>query len=178
MRIISGEFKSRKLFSPSGKEKVRPTTDRAKESLFNIITNFFDPEGTKIIDLFCGSGAIGLEFISRGAKRCVFVDYNVSTVRKNVDALGVGDRCLLVKDGVLDYIRYDIEADLIFADPPYDYKNYKELLELASVQNCYFILEHCGELEEGVEFQEKILKEKKIGVTCFTFFDFRIQTGM
>lgn len=174
MRIISGKYKSRQLISPGKDDRVRPTTDRAKESLFNLIINFFDPEGSKVIDMFCGSGSIGLEFISRGADRSIFIDKDIIAVSKNVKALGVEDKCLIVKHCCLDYIRYPISTDLIFADPPYNYEDLNELITLASAQDCYFILEHSGDLVLTNEIKEKVIKEKKIGITNFTFFDFRI----
>ncbi|CAN5540071.1 16S rRNA (guanine(966)-N(2))-methyltransferase RsmD [soil metagenome] len=171
MRIISGIYKSRKIIPPKGGDIVRPTSDRAKETLFNTVSNFFEFEGARVVDLYCGSGAIGLEFISRGAKRCVFVDENVETVSRNVEALGCGDRSLIMKDCCLSYIKYEIEADLIFADPPYSYRVYEELLNLVSKQKCYFILEHSGDVKIPEKLKKKIFKEKKEGIAMFTFFD-------
>lgn len=172
MRIISGKYKSRKLFSPDEELPVRPTSDRAKETLFNIIQNFFDPEGKRVADLYCGSGAIGLEFISRGAKRCVFVDKDVRAVSKNINAIGCGEQSLIIKDCCLEYIKVEVDVDLIFADPPYDYPDQAEMLRLVSSQKCYFILEHSKDLILDEKLKKKVFKEKKIGITTFTFFDF------
>ena len=72
MRVISGEYRGRRLLEPSGKN-VRPTTDQVKEAVFNIIQ--FDIEGRRVLDLFAGTGQMGIEALSRGARECVFVDY-------------------------------------------------------------------------------------------------------
>ena len=90
MRIISGNYKGTKL-SSFDEKNIRPTSDRAKETLFNILNNLMDFEGMKCLDLFCGSGALGLEMISRGAESCVFVDKNIDAVKKMLHT------CLLMR---------------------------------------------------------------------------------
>lgn len=91
MRIITGSKRGKKLVTLEG-EQVRPTTDRVKESLFNILQ--FQLEGRKFLDLFAGSGQIGLEALSRGAALCVFVDSakeSIRVVEKNIQSTGLGD---------------------------------------------------------------------------------------
>lgn len=93
MRIVGGEFKGRKLAAPSG-QNTRPTTDRTRESLFNILAHRSDVEleGARVLDLFAGSGALGFEALSRGGAYCVFVDTDASArgvIRDNVEALGL-----------------------------------------------------------------------------------------
>ena len=99
MRIIGGKFSGRPIAAPKGRE-TRPTADRARESLFNILVHKdeFDIEGARVIDLFAGSGALGLEAISRGAEFCLFVDTDAGArgaIRDNIDALGLFGRTRL-----------------------------------------------------------------------------------
>ncbi len=82
MRIISGIYKSR-ILKPPASNKVRPTSDRAKETLFNVLSNIVDLDGITCIDLFCGTGNLGLESISRGSAKCYFVDTDIKLVLLN-----------------------------------------------------------------------------------------------
>ncbi|MBX3388190.1 MAG: 16S rRNA (guanine(966)-N(2))-methyltransferase RsmD [Phycisphaeraceae bacterium] len=123
MRIIAGEFRSRKLFTPPDAEVTRPIPDRVKESLFGLLRGHI--EGSEIFDGFAGTGAIGLEALSRGAKHVVFVEQNrqiARVLKQNIDMLNVGDRVGLVQSDVLGMgaiSRCPREARVIFLDPPY-----------------------------------------------------------
>ena len=93
MRVISGKYRGKRLFAPEGKF-VRPTTDRIKETVFNILSSKNDFEGAYILDLFAGSGALGIEALSRGAKSAVFIDNSAESVkyiRANIQKLGTVD---------------------------------------------------------------------------------------
>lgn len=120
MRIITGTHRGKKLLTLEG-EQVRPTTDRVKESLFNILQ--FQLEGRRFLDLFAGSGQIGLEALSRGAAHCVFVDAakeSVRVVEKNIQSTGLGDRAKVVNLDFAAYLRTCRERfDIAFLDPPY-----------------------------------------------------------
>ncbi len=125
MRIIAGEFKGRKLNVPRGNE-MRPTLDRVKESLFSMLGE--NVVGARVLDLFCGSGALGLEALSRGAERAVLVDISRHArlaVRKNVETLAIGDRVAFLGIDVCRALRKLAAREdkptfeLIFADPPY-----------------------------------------------------------
>ena len=120
MRIITGTHRGKKLLALEG-EQVRPTTDRVKESLFNILQ--FQLEGRRFLDLFAGSGQIGLEALSRGAAHCVFVDAakeSVRVVEKNIQSTGLGDRAKVVNLDFAAYLRTCRERfDIAFLDPPY-----------------------------------------------------------
>jgi 16S rRNA (guanine966-N2)-methyltransferase len=123
MRIISGAFKGRKLASFPG-VATRPTTDRVRESIFNIITSSI--EAAVILDLFAGTGALGLEALSRGAASAVFIDVSESagkTIRKNIAACGVATRARVIRwNAVKNLNCLDPENgafDLVFMDPPY-----------------------------------------------------------
>ncbi len=123
MRIIGGEFKRKRLYGPSEKMPTRPIPDLVKEALFNLLRGHV--EGQECYDGFAGSGAIGLEAISRGAKRCVFIerDKNVMQVlQKNIDHVGAGERAEPVKAdalGAAALARCPRPVHLIFFDPPY-----------------------------------------------------------
>jgi 16S rRNA (guanine966-N2)-methyltransferase len=96
---------------------VRPTSDRAREALFSILG---DISGARVLDLFCGTGALGIEAVSRGAANAVLVDSDPRLARRNVDALGLGDRCEVVRSDALRYLaKPGDKFDLILCDPPY-----------------------------------------------------------
>jgi len=120
MRVISGSARGRKLKEPGG-FKIRPTSDKVKESVFNIIQ--FDIEGRRVLDLFAGSGQYGIEALSRGAKSVAFVDSasdSVKLVRENLKICGFTDLTSVYARDALRYLESDEKYDLIFIDPPYD----------------------------------------------------------
>lgn len=123
MRIIAGEFRSRKLHTPPDAEVTRPIPDRVKESVFMLLRGHI--EGSEIFDAFAGTGAIGLEALSRGARRVVFVEQNrqiAQVLRRNIEMLGVEDRCELVQSDALGtgaLARCPSPVRLAFFDPPY-----------------------------------------------------------
>lgn len=123
MRVISGTLKGRKLVSFRGRH-IRPTADRVREALFNILS--FSWEGKDVLDLFAGTGGLGIEALSRGASSAVFVEHHPqarAVLEKNVDALALGSRCHIIKLGVEEGIRHFTRKkqsfDVIFLDPPY-----------------------------------------------------------
>lgn len=120
MRVITGSARGRKLKQPSGWE-TRPTTDRVKESVFNIIQ--FQVEGRRVLDLFAGTGQMGIEALSRGAREATFVDNRmemIKLIRENVQHCGFGDRANVVSKDALDFLTMARQQyDLIFLDPPY-----------------------------------------------------------
>ena len=121
MRIISGSSGGRRLFSLPGLD-TRPTTDKVKESLFNILAPYIGG-GECVLDLFAGSGALGLECLSRGADTAVFVEKNpaaANIVRKNIELLGYGEKSRIVRGDYLKYLAACSQKfDLVFIDPPY-----------------------------------------------------------
>jgi 16S rRNA (guanine966-N2)-methyltransferase len=127
MRIVAGAFRGRKLVSPAGRS-TRPTADRARQALFDVLEHApwsNGLEGARVIDLFAGSGALGIEALSRGASFCLFVDSGAdasAAIAANVDRLGLGRRARLARrDATRLGSRPDSEApfDLAFLDPPY-----------------------------------------------------------
>jgi 16S rRNA (guanine966-N2)-methyltransferase len=121
MRVIAGELGGRKLQTPAG--GVRPTSDRVREALFQRLGDFAD---ARVLDLYAGSGALGIEALSRGAARAVFVERSaraVAVVRANLAQLGIADRARVVHADAIAAIRSLARGserfDLVFADPPY-----------------------------------------------------------
>lgn len=128
MRVISGSIRGRKLKTPENYD-IRPTTDNVKESLFNIIQ--FDIEGRRVLDLFAGTGQLGIECLSRGADSVVFIDQSreaVKIIKENLKACGLSAPVL--QQEALSYLRGCGSFDLIFVDPPYDSGLYEPVLNV------------------------------------------------
>lgn len=163
MRIISGKRKGLKLFSPSGKN-TRPTEDRIKESLFNILGNVSD---SIVLDLFSGTGNIGLEFLSRGAKEVYLVENNklsLDTIKKNIDKINLPGIKLLSLDylNALTKLKKDnIKFDYVYIDPPYEKINLYE-------KSLKFIL------EEDIFVDSLIILETKDGLIIDNINNFNI----
>jgi 16S rRNA (guanine966-N2)-methyltransferase len=136
MRIIAGRFKGRTLHGPPA-QGVRPTSDRLRETLFNLVD--VESPGCRVLDAFAGTGAIGLEALSRGATQIVFVDRDpraLAVVRRNVDACGAGNACVIIRSdflGLSRQLRGDPPFDLVLLDPPYDFRELDAALTEAAV---------------------------------------------
>jgi 16S rRNA (guanine966-N2)-methyltransferase len=149
MRIIAGRFRRKSLRSPKG-HLTRPTTDRTRESLFHLVESRMTLEGADVLDLFAGTGALGLEALSRGAVAVTFVELQgpvLAYARENARALGVEDHCVFLRADAVEYLRRysGPPFDLILADPPYDLPELPQLPELALPlvkPHGLFILEH------------------------------------
>jgi 16S rRNA (guanine966-N2)-methyltransferase len=158
MRIVAGRFRGKALLSPSD-ESIRPTADRVRESLFNILSSRFGVsfDGLKVLDLFAGTGALGLEALSRGAAHVTFVDTSAESrglIRDHIEAFGAG--------GVAKLLRRDATAlgvagtlgpfDLVFLDPPYGQRFGEKAL--ASLLNGKWLAEDATVvLEESAEVE-------------------------
>lgn len=126
MRVITGSARGRKLKTPENYD-IRPTTDNVKESVFNIIQ--FDIEGRRVLDLFAGTGQLGIECLSRGASSAVFVDQSreaVKIVKDNLKACGLTGT--VVQADAMSFLRTCGKFDIIFVDPPYDSDLYESVL--------------------------------------------------
>ncbi len=126
MRIISGTNKGKKLYAPEGMS-VRPTSDKIKEAVFNMI-GYIDEE-SKVLDLFAGSGNVGIEFLARGANTCYFVDFShksLSFVKKNLELCNFKEKSKVIlsdyEKAIINLSNNNEKFDYIFADPPYDLK--------------------------------------------------------
>jgi hypothetical protein len=179
VRVISGSARGLKLNTP-GDDRVRPTTDRVKESMFNIVQDWvYD---SQVLDLFAGSGALGIEALSRGASQAVFCDNSLDSIKiikSNIEKARVVDRSQIVSGDFKRCLR-DMEAknqsfDMIFVDPPY----YKGLFEevLDTIRSCKIlkkdgivIVEHDAKRPIGQVEGLEVYKEKKYGITMLTFY--------
>ena len=156
MRVIAGEFRSRKLKTLPGLD-TRPTPDRLRESLFSILSPRFP--GTVFLDGYAGTGAVGIEALSRGARRCIFIEKSRAAsevIRENLASLGIADRAE-VFTGKTAWVLEHKTADIVFLDPPYALeREYEQTLELLGrkhsgltvVQHAsrFALLEEYGEL--------------------------------
>ncbi|MEX2595881.1 MAG: 16S rRNA (guanine(966)-N(2))-methyltransferase RsmD [Salibacteraceae bacterium] len=174
MRIISGRFKGRKLIAPK-KIRARPTTDFAKESLFNILHSQIDWKSTHFLDLFAGIGSITIEAASRGVQHVTSIDNNPTAVKWIHSTLVDLDflEHTVIKSDALKWISSNKEVfPLVFADPPYEYDYYETLIE-SVLKKCLmngglFILEH----RRNISFEEhaNFAEDRKYGEVKFTFF--------
>ena len=127
MRVITGSARGRRLATPENYD-IRPTTDNVKESIFNIIQ--FDIEGRKVLDLFAGTGQLGIECLSRGAESATFVDENKEAIRIVKDNLKTCQlKGTVIQSDAITFLRNCGKFDVIFVDPPYDSKLYKPVLD-------------------------------------------------
>lgn len=175
MRIISGKYKSRQLHPPAN-FKARPTTDFAKEALFNILENHFDIEELSVLDLFAGTGSITYEFASRGARRISTVEINSTHFRfiqqtvRQLDFVQVNP----VRSDAFKVIKNPWEAyDLVFADPPFDLAGLETLPELVlgsalMEPGSWFILEHPSKMR--FNHVPGIFDHRNYGNVNFSFF--------
>jgi len=127
MRVITGSAKGRKLFEPKDRS-VRPTTDMVKEAIFSIVQ--FDVPGRRVLDLFAGTGQLGIEALSRGARECVFVDSSpasLALVRKNLEVCKMS--APVIRSDALTFLSHGGKFDLVFIDPPYAAGLYNDVLK-------------------------------------------------
>jgi len=175
MRIIRGTHRGRKIKAPASLP-VRPTTDLAKESLFNILDNHIYFEDVKILDLYAGTGSISFEFASRGSRQIISVDINPGCVRFiNETAMQLGfDRIKAVRSSSIGYLNHCSEKfDLIFADPPYDLEGIEEAVNIVFDRHLlndggWLIIEHA----RGKDFSTfpNFFQHRNYGKVNFTFF--------
>lgn len=176
MRIISGLHKGRKIQAPK-KLPVRPTTDRAKESLFNILNNYYNLSEISVIDLCSGTGNIAYEFASRGAQNVIAVDQNrhcIGFIEKTKTELNLNIQCITSK--IFNFLEKTAHTtDLIFVDAPYEFtlEDYQKINQLVFDRDLLkkegmLILEHSKQhnLNEMTNFQEA----RKYGESVFSFF--------
>ena len=176
MRIISGIHKGRRIHIP-GNLPVRPTTDVAKEALFNILSNFVSYENTHLLDLFAGTGCISYEFASRGCKQITSVDINnkcCGFIRATASNLGFGN-IKVVKADFNHFIKINkLTYNIIFADPPFDLAWTEEIPALILKKSMLekgglLIVEH----PESISFKEydQFTDHRRYGMVNFSFFE-------
>lgn len=176
MRIISGEFGGRKINPPPNMPHTRPTTDIAKEGLFNILQSRIDFEGLKTLDLFGGTGSISYELASRGAADLTIVEKDAamhSFIKKTMDMLKV-ENVKVLKMEVFNYLQSSSEEfDFIFAGPPYALGTIDDLPKIIVSKNMiapggFFVLEHTP--RNNYEKFEAYSFQRNYGTTIFSFF--------
>jgi 16S rRNA (guanine(966)-N(2))-methyltransferase RsmD len=130
MRVIAGTLRGRTIRTVRDLS-VRPTTDRAKQVIFDVLATRLDLAEARVLDLFAGSGSLGIEAISRGASSVVFIERSVPAadcLEENLEALGIRDSCEVLRGDMYRYLRSHPPAfDLVFADPPYDLEGIVDL---------------------------------------------------
>ena len=174
MRIIHGKYRSRRLNLPK-KLKARPTTDQARESLFNILINRVYFEDVKVLDLFSGTGSISLEFASLDTRDITLVEKNrfqIQYINSNIELLGI-DSINVIQGDVFTFLkRNNVKYDIIFADPPYDLPNISLLPELIiphlSDPESILILEHG--LSTSFKDHPGLRETRRYGKVHFSFF--------
>ena len=176
MRVITGSARGRRLKTLEG-ESVRPTTDKVKESIFNIIQ--FDVEGSRVLDMFAGSGALSFEAVSRGANSAVLVDCDknsVAVINKNIRALGFENVCKVLNMSCFDYVSTTANKfDIIFLDPPYNKGFIEPALSAISdgkllAEDGIIVLE-----SDDTDFKSEVsglevIKQKRYGRTFITIY--------
>lgn len=175
MRIISGKYKGR-IIHPPKNLRARPTTDFAKENLFNVLNNLIDFEGIDVLDLFAGTGSISYEFVSRGAATVTAVEINAVHTRfiqSTARSLDVGN-LFVVRANAFLYIKgVKKQFDLVFADAPYDIEGSETLPDMVFGhdilrQDGLFILEHSRNL--SFRDHEHFSDSRSYGSVQFSFF--------
>ena len=176
MRIVGGEFKGRRIAVPNNFPS-RPTTDFAKEGLFNVLENQFDLSDMKVLDLCSGTGNISLEFLSRGVDEVTSVDSHINClkfVQKNASSIGILNRIKTVKSDLQSFILNTNQTfDIIFADPPFNFDKYSQIVktvferELLN-ENGILILEHSK--QKSFDTEQKFSFFRNYGNVTFSFF--------
>ena len=130
MRVVAGELRGRRINAPLGK-KTRPTTDKAREATFNALGSLGVVVGARVVDAFAGSGALGIEALSRGAEHCTFIERDreaLEVLRENLETLGLVDRSTIVRGDAMTNIGLVRNVSLVLADPPYEFKQWRQIL--------------------------------------------------
>ncbi|WP_226665865.1 16S rRNA (guanine(966)-N(2))-methyltransferase RsmD [Metabacillus litoralis] len=185
MRVVSGDFKGRQLKAVPG-VTTRPTTDKVKEAIFNMVGPYF--EGGTALDLFAGSGGLGIEALSRGIDHCIFVDREakaIQTIHKNLELCrATGSSEVYRNDAeraIKPIVKRGVQFSLIFLDPPYKQQKLKALINMIDENNLlkkngYIITEHGSDVELDIEIGRFIqLKHETYGMSSITIY--RINSG-
>ena len=184
MRIVGGEFRGRSLVTPKS-DDIRPTTDRTRESLFNILSHAYPEalDGTRVLDLFAGTGAVGLEVLSRGARAALFVEQGVEgrgLLHSNIEALGVIGRAKIFRRDAtaLGGIGTMEPFHFLFADPPYAKGLGERALDAAHrggwlVDGALAILEERADIQPAAVDGYELLDVRTFGETRMHFYRYR-----
>lgn len=167
MRVVAGSARGRRLQTPSGND-VRPTTDRVREATFNALGSLGVVHASRVLDLFAGSGALGIEALSRGAAHVTFVDASpaaLAAVRVNLASCDLGDQAEVVRADALTFLGRTAECfDLVLLDPPYAFDQWPELL--GAVHGAMVVIESDRSIETFPHFE--VQRERRYGGTVVT----------
>jgi 16S rRNA (guanine966-N2)-methyltransferase len=185
MRVVAGELRGRRIDGPEG-DATRPTTDKVREAIFNALGSLDAIDGAVVVDLFAGSGALGIEALSRGARQCTFVESDrraLGVVKGNIESLGVADSSRVValdivrevtSPGALRLRELLAEATLVLVDPPYGFAHWNEVFAAAdaTAESAVLVIE--TEARAAVHDEAptgwKSVRERDYGRTKVGFF--------
>ena len=170
MRVVAGQLRGRRIEAPDGFD-VRPTTDKVREAAFNALGSLDLLRDARVADLYAGSGALGIEALSRGAAHCTFVERDraaIRTLRGNLDHLGLTDVSRVVTGDALA-MAGTISVDLVLADPPYQFEAWPELL--AALKAPFVVAESGRSLEQLTVEGWRATRAKRYGRAWVTFFE-------
>lgn len=167
MRVVAGDLRGRRIESPSG-DATRPTTDKVREAVFNALGSLDVVDGARVVDAFAGTGAMGIEALSRGAAHCTFIEKDreaLLVLKRNIASLGLGDRSSVISTDVMSALGQHGDCDLFIADPPYGFSEWIQLLK--NVSAAVVVLESDQEIAE-VDGWDTV-RAKKYGRTHVSF---------
>lgn len=167
MRVVAGDLRGRRIESPSG-DATRPTTDKVREAVFNALGSLDVVDGATVVDAFAGTGAMGIEALSRGAAHCTFIEKDrdaLQVLKRNIASLGLADRSSVVSLDALTALAQHGECDLFIADPPYGFSDWSSVLRHVSAS--VVVLESDREIAK-VDGWETV-RAKKYGRTHVAF---------
>jgi 16S rRNA (guanine966-N2)-methyltransferase len=163
MRVVAGEARGRRLIAPPGRD-TRPTSDRVREAVFSMLASLDAIDGATVVDLFAGSGALGIEALSRRARHVTFIEHDagaLKAIERNLESTGLGARATVVR---ADASAFDDRVDLAFVDPPYAFDGWTDLLDRLDADLA--VLESNRELEVGAKWL--VNKVRRYGSTVVT----------
>ncbi len=164
---MAGELRGRKIVAPEG-QTTRPTTDMAREAIFNALNSMDVIVGARVLDLFAGTGALGLEALSRGASHCTFVERDkdaLASLNENIKKLDLTSRTTVVRADAISGLGRYTDIDLVLADPPYEFGKWQQLLDQISAP---LVVAESGREITGVSGWASI-RTKRYGRTHVTY---------
>ena len=169
MRVVAGDARGRTIVAPEG-TRTRPTSDRVRESIFNMLFSLGATGELDALDLYAGCGALGIEALSRGATHCTFVEKDrraVECIRDNLDSLGYADRSTVIQADVLEWVERNEQGfDVVLADPPYADESWETLLDQLTAR---WVVAEAGEVVDEHPSWD-VVREKTYGTTVVTVF--------